>query len=190
MGPFSLRWVPNFAPSACLVCNYPPVSLYFSGMIRGWLLTIGDRFIQISNKLVFFLSWTVSRMVSWTTLTCLLIAIFGLIECKPRGQISYGSVVGSGSTNFEPAFSASSYDSLGIQPSRSGEWKNKFFNRGVVNHFEPQSRSKRTETTLLVARLPVTVQRRSRSDPRCFGRRSCSTGAELRLRRWMHRRSV
>lgn len=129
-------------------------------------------------------------MVSWTTLTCLLIAIFGLIECKPRGQISYGSVVGSGLTNFEPAFSASSYDSLGIQPSRSGECENKFFNCGVVNHFEPQSRSKRTETTLLVARLPVTVQRRSRSDPRCFGRRSCSTGTELRLRRWMHRRSV
>jgi len=64
-------------------------------------------------------------MVSWTTLTCLLIAILGLIECKPRGQISsYGSVVGSSSTNFEPAFSASSYDSLGIQPSRTGEWTN------------------------------------------------------------------
>lgn len=54
------------------------------------------------------------------TLTCLLVFVSVGIECKPRAQHrqSYGSVIGSD----EPAFSASSYDSLGIQPSRTGEF--------------------------------------------------------------------
>ncbi|KAK4004907.1 hypothetical protein OUZ56_006635 [Daphnia magna] len=70
------------------------------------------------------------------TLTCLLISIFGLIDCKPRGQVhtSYNAVVGS---SFEPAFSASSYDSLGIQPSRSGrnEQKQHYWWQGSQSPF-------------------------------------------------------
>ncbi|XP_059350546.1 uncharacterized protein KIAA1522-like isoform X2 [Daphnia carinata] len=70
------------------------------------------------------------------TLTCLLISICVLIECKPRGQVhtSYNAVVGS---SFEPAFSASSYDSLGIQPSRSGrnEQKQHYWWQGSQSPF-------------------------------------------------------
>ncbi|EFX85180.1 hypothetical protein DAPPUDRAFT_313807 [Daphnia pulex] len=96
---------------------------------------VGDKDLPPENLTV--VSKTSLSMGSWSTLTCLLIAIFGLIECKPRGQISYGSVVGSGSTNFEPAFSASSYDSLGIQPSRSGrnELKQHYWWQGSQSPF-------------------------------------------------------
>lgn len=55
--------------------------------------------------------------VNWVTVTSVLLLAIGLVECNPRSQKSYGSVVGFS----EPAFSASSYDSLGIQPSRTGE---------------------------------------------------------------------
>ena len=68
----------------------------------------------------------------WVTLTCLLLLVG--VECKPRAQRRFGFD--------EPAFSAASYDSLGIQPSRTGNIYERFVGemRSIVNPFRKVGR--------------------------------------------------
>ena len=64
--------------------------------------------------------------VYWVTLACLILISHnsitvegkpGLLHHHNHHTSNYGAVAGSS----DPAFSASSYDSLGIQPTRSGK---------------------------------------------------------------------